>query len=203
MIHHFFHWLFREFALTVAIAILISGAVSLTFTPMLCSRLLDGGRPHGRVAAALERGFEYTRRGYRRSLGWALDHWGTMLVVAASTLALTLYLFVVVPKGFIPTEDTGQIFAMTEAPEGVTFDELKALQEKVTNIVRGNPNVASAMSSAGQGAGGTRGSNIGRLFIRLKPLSQRTANAGSEKDDQVVHMGISSPRDTGYACGEG
>ncbi len=175
--------LFREFAMTVAIAILLSGLISLTLTPMLCSRYLHGGDEHGRLYTALEGGFERMRGFYRRTLIWSVDHWGSMLLVAAATLILTVYMFKVVPKGFIPTEDTGQIYAMTQAPEGVTFDELKALQEKVTHIVESNPNVASAMSSAGQGAGGSRGSNIGRLFIRLKPMDERSISA-----DQVLQQ---------------
>ena len=169
--------LFREFALTVAIAILISGLVSLTLTPMLCSRFIKQKESHGRLYHMLERGFDYVRDAYGHTLAWSVDHWRSMLAVAALILAATFYLFGVVPKGFIPSEDTGQIIADTKAPEGVTFEQLQALQERVTHIVRQNPNVAAAMSSAGQGGGGTRGSNIGRMFIRLKPQQERTASA--------------------------
>jgi multidrug efflux pump subunit AcrB len=97
--------------------------------------------------------------------------------VAALLLVLTFFLFGAIHKGFIPNEDTGQIVADTKAPEGVTFEQLLALQEQVARIVQQNPNVAAAMSSAGQGFGGTSGGNIGRLFIRLKPQGERKANA--------------------------
>ena len=169
--------LFREFALTVAIAILISGLVSLTLTPMLCSRFLKDSGQHGRVYNFLERGFDRARDGYGYTLAWAVDHWRSMLALAALIFVATFFLFGVVPKGFIPSEDTGQIIADTKAPEGITFDQLKVLQERVTRIVRANPNVAAAMSSAGQGGGGTTGGNIGRMFIRLKAPGERTANA--------------------------
>jgi len=134
--------LFREFALTVTIAILISGAVSLTLTPMLCSRFLKESGQHGRLYHALERGFNRARDGYGHTLAWSVDHWRTMLIAAALILGLTFYLFSVVPKGFIPSEDTGQIIADTKAPEGVTFEQLQVLQERVTRIVQKNPNVA-------------------------------------------------------------
>jgi HAE1 family hydrophobic/amphiphilic exporter-1 len=169
--------LFREFALTVTFAILISGVVSLTLTPMLSSRFLKGSERHGRLYNFLERGFDRIRDAYGVTLTWSVDHWRTMLAVAAAILALSFYLFVVIPKGFIPSEDTGMIIASTKAPEGVTFEQLLALQERVTRLVKDNPNVAAAMSSAGQGQGGTSGGNIGRMFIRLKPQDERGISA--------------------------
>jgi hydrophobe/amphiphile efflux-1 (HAE1) family protein len=175
--------LFHEFALTVTIAILISGLVSLTFTPMLCSRFLGGNEPHGRFHAALERAFERSRDWYGSTLLWSVDHWRTMLALSALVLALTFYLFAVIHKGFIPAEDTGQILADTKAPEGVTYDQLTALQKQVARIVQDNPNVAAAMSSVGQGRGGVSGSNIGRMFIRLKPQGERRDDA-----DQVLQQ---------------
>jgi HAE1 family hydrophobic/amphiphilic exporter-1 len=169
--------LFREFALTVTIAILISGAVSLTLTPMLSSRFLKEDERHGRLYHALERGFDRVRDWYGRTLAWSVDHWRSMLAAAVAILGLTFYLFGVVPKGFIPSEDTGQIIADTKAPEGVTFDQLQALQARVARIVMQNPNVAAAMSSAGQGGGGVAGGNVGRMFIRLKPQDERRDTA--------------------------
>jgi HAE1 family hydrophobic/amphiphilic exporter-1 len=169
--------LFREFALTVTIAILISGVVSLTLTPMLSSRFLKDGERHGRLYNLLERGFDRVRDTYGVTLTWSVDHWRTMLTVAALILVLSVYLFGVIPKGFIPSEDTGQIIADTKAPEGITFDQLQALQARVANIVMRNPNIAAAMSSAGQGRGGTSGGNIGRMFIRLKPQDERRDSA--------------------------
>ncbi|MGA9853535.1 MAG: efflux RND transporter permease subunit [Gammaproteobacteria bacterium] len=175
--------LFREFALTVAVAILISGLVSLTLTPMLCSRFIKESGRHGKLYGTLEKGFEWMRNWYGRTLTWSVDHWRTMLVVAGVMLVLTFYLFAVVPKGFIPTEDTGQIIGSTEGPDGITFDQLQSLQNRVATIVQKNPSVASAMSSAGQGQGGTAGGNVGRLFIGLKPMSERSASA-----DQIIQQ---------------
>lgn len=169
--------LFREFALTVTIAILISGLVSLTLTPMLSSRFLKDSHRHGKLYGSLENAFNAARDGYGYTLAWAVDHWRTMLAVAGITLALTFYFFAVVPKGFIPKEDTGLIIGSTQAPEGITFDELKSLQTRLAKIVRENPNVAAAISSAGQGRGGTAGGNIGRLIVMLKPMGQRHASA--------------------------
>ncbi|MGH8400297.1 MAG: efflux RND transporter permease subunit, partial [Gammaproteobacteria bacterium] len=175
--------LFREFALTVAIAILISGVVSLTLTPMLCSRFIKDSGRHGRLYNTLERGFDWLRDWYGKTLTWSVDHWRTMLAVAGLMLVLTFYFFAVVPKGFIPTEDTGQISGDTEAPDGITFDELQTLQNRVAKIVQKNPNVASAMSSAGQSQGGAAGGNNGRLFIALKPMGERNASA-----DQIIQQ---------------
>ncbi|MGB9430238.1 MAG: efflux RND transporter permease subunit [Gammaproteobacteria bacterium] len=175
--------LFREFALTVAVAILISGLVSLTLTPMLCSRFIKESSRHGKLYGSLEKGFEWMRNWYGRTLTWSVDHWRTMLVVAGLMLVLTFYLFMVVPKGFIPTEDTGQIIGSTEAPDGITFDQLQSLQNRVATIVQKNPAIASAMSSAGQGQGGTAGGNVGRLFIGLKPMGERSLSA-----DQIIQQ---------------
>jgi hydrophobe/amphiphile efflux-1 (HAE1) family protein len=169
--------LFNEFGLTVTIAILISGLVSLTFTPMLSSRFLPEREDHTKLYYVFERGFNRVRDAYGRTLTWSVDHWGTMLVTGGLILALTGYLFVIIPKGFIPAEDTGMIIASTMAPEGVTFDQLQSLQDRVVRLVKANPNVAAAMSSAGQGRGGVSGGNIGRMFIRLKPQEERKISA--------------------------
>lgn len=169
--------LFVEFALTVAVAILISGVVSLTLTPMLCSRFLSESQQHGRLYFILERGFERARAWYALGLVWSVDHWRVMLLFTGAILLVTAYLFTILPKGFIPEEDTGQIVGNTRAPEGITFQELDQLQSRVAAIVQDNPNVASVMSSAGQGSGGDQGSNIGRLIIRLKPRDDRAADA--------------------------
>ena len=165
--------LFGEFAATVAIAILISGAVSLTLTPMLCSRLL--GEPRG-FAARLSgpaRGFERIRDAYVASLGWAVEHWRAMLAVSALMLALTVWLFAEVPKGFIPAEDTGLVIALTRAPEGTTFERLNALEQQVAETVQRNPAVAAVLSNAGQGFNETGGHNVGVLFMGLKPRGAR------------------------------
>ena len=165
--------LFSEFAMTVGIAILISGLVSLTLTPMLSSRFIKDSERHGRLYNTLERGFERARDGYRNGLTWSVDHWPAMLGLAGAILALTLLLFAVVPKGFIPSEDTGQVLANSVASDGITFEQMNAMQQQVAAIAQKNPYVAALMSSAGQGFGGSASANIGRMFMRLKPMSER------------------------------
>ena len=165
--------LFSEFAMTVGIAILISGFVSLTLTPMLCSRFITESERHGRLYNTLEQGFDRLLGLYRESLTWAVDHWRTMLGVGGGILVATFVLFALVPKGFIPSEDTGQVLANTQAPEGITFEQLNGMEQAVAKIVQQNPGVQAMMSSAGQGFGGAAGTNVGRLFIGLKPMHDR------------------------------
>ncbi|MGI9047342.1 MAG: efflux RND transporter permease subunit [Burkholderiales bacterium] len=173
--------LFTEFAVTVGVAVLMSGVISLTLTPMLCSLFLQPSHRHARGYGALERGFDRVRNGYGVSLRWTMQHRGAMLLVSLAILAATVWLAVVVPKGFIPRQDTGMISGSTRAPEGLTFDELVVRQKAVAEIVARNPNVEALMSTAGQGGGGTGGNNIGRLIVRLKPSDQRDATA-----DEVI-----------------
>ncbi|MFI4920342.1 MAG: efflux RND transporter permease subunit [Gammaproteobacteria bacterium] len=165
--------LFSEFAMTVGIAILISGFVSLTLTPMLCSRFLKDSERHGALYTKLEKGFDRARDTYRVGLTWAVDHWRYMLGVAGLLLVATFVLFALVPKGFIPSEDTGQVLANTQAPEGITFDQLNGMEQAVAKVTQENPGVQAMMSSAGQGFGGSAGTNVGRLFIGLKPMGER------------------------------
>ena len=172
--------LFSEFAMTVGIAILISGFVSLTLTPMLCSRFIKDSERHGKLYNVLEDGFNRARDSYRAALTWAVDHWRTMLLVAGGILLATFVLFALVPKGFIPSEDTGQVLANTQAPEGITFEQLNGMQQAVAKVVQANPGIQAMMSSAGQGFGGSQGTNIGRLFIGLKPLHDR------KKADEIL-----------------
>ena len=174
--------LFREFAVTIGVAVLVSGVVSLTLTPMLSSRFLrsqDRTR-HGRLYQAFERFFDRMLKGYEHGLKWSLNHHFLVMFAAGAITVATLALFVVVPKGFIPSEDTGQIFASTEAAEGISFDSMVKHQQAVAAIVQKDPNVQSFMSSAG-GRGGIGASNSGVLFIRLKPRSERTLSA-----DQII-----------------
>jgi HAE1 family hydrophobic/amphiphilic exporter-1 len=165
--------LFGEFAVTVGVAILISGAISLTLTPMLCSRFLDGKVRGSGPPGWFERWFEGLRQSYGRSLVWVVVRWRGMLVVGAAILACTCILFVVVPKGFIPSEDTGQVIGTTRAPEGTTFDQLNGFQQQVARVVQGNPGIATVMSNAGQGWGSTGGNNVGLLYMGLKPMGER------------------------------
>jgi len=175
--------LFSEFAVTVGVAVLISGLVSLSLTPMLCSLFLQPPKAHGPLYRAFEALFEHCKLLYGRSLRLAMRHRGFMLLVSAAILVLTAWLFTVVPKGFIPRQDTGVIHGNTRAPEGVPFPELVRRQLALNDVVRANPNVEALVSTAGQGSGGVSGGNIGRITIRLKPAGDRDATA-----DEVIQQ---------------
>jgi HAE1 family hydrophobic/amphiphilic exporter-1 len=176
--------LFHEFAVTIAVAILISGFVSLSLTPMLCSRFL---RPpdHGhqsRLYQASEYVFDEMLRFYDWTLRIALKFHFTTMVLSGAILIVTAYLFVVVPKGFIPNEDTGQIVAITQAASDASFDNLVRHQQEVVNLIRQNPNVDAVNSNIGpgssaSGSGAAVAGNSGNLIIRLKPRAQRKASA--------------------------
>lgn len=172
----------HEFAVTISMAVLISGAVSLTLTPMLCSRFLkhEKDQQHGRVYLALERFFQKMLSYYEVSLKWVLLHRRGVLLFVIATTVLTVVLFKRMPAGLFSSEDTGGIFGITEGAQGVSFEEMARNQQLIAEIVRQDPNVEAFMSSAG--ASGTRvASNSGFLFIRLKPLHKRSKNA-----DQVI-----------------
>ena len=160
--------LLHEFAVTIGVAILVSGVVSLSLTPMLCSRFLRPPREehHGRVYAGFERFFDGMLRLYDRTLQVTLRHKLATMAVSGAVLAGTVYLFWVMPKGFLPDEDQGQIFIFTEGPQGISFDNMVRHQTALNQIVMQQPWVDSYMSTA---AGG----NAGRLFVRLKPRSER------------------------------
>jgi HAE1 family hydrophobic/amphiphilic exporter-1 len=174
--------LFHEFAVTVTSAILVSGFVSLTLTPMLCSRFL---RPpaeahHGRLYALTERFFKGMLGTYRWTLERCLEHRPAVMVVSALLLVMTIVLFWVAPYGFIPSEDTGQIIGFTEAAQDISFDSMVRHQQQVAAIVRQDPNIESFMSSVGSGGVSDTG-NTGRLGLMLKPRSQRKLSA-----DQII-----------------
>lgn len=166
--------LLREFAVTIAAAILVSGFVSLTLTPLLCSRFLrpQQAERHGRLFLAFERAQEASIRAYDLSLRYVLRHPRATMILSGALLVATVYLYVLIPKGFLPSEDTGSIFAFTEAAEGISFEAMKEQQQKAAEIVGQVPYVANYMSSVG-GGGGAAGSNSGRIFIRLKPREER------------------------------
>jgi HAE1 family hydrophobic/amphiphilic exporter-1 len=166
--------LLHEFAVTIGAAILVSGFVSLTLTPMLCSRFL---RPpaqvkHGRLYIASEKVFDAMIGGYDRTLTRVLRHRRATILFSFALLAVTIYLFIVIPKGFLPNEDTGAIFGFTEAAQGISFDDMARHQQEVSRVVRSEPSVRSAMSSIGP-SGPNVASNSGRIFLMLKPRKER------------------------------
>jgi multidrug efflux pump len=169
--------LFSEFAVVLSVSVVVSAVVSLTLTPMMCGRLLRGGeeRP-SLVGRWAEAGFQGMLRLYRRTLGWSMRHEGFMLVTAVATLAGTVLLYVVVPKGFLPTQDTGMIVAVTEAAQSVSIPRMAALQAQAAEIVRRDPAVAGVVSFVGAGQINPT-PNTGRLTITLKPRRARAESA--------------------------
>jgi HAE1 family hydrophobic/amphiphilic exporter-1 len=171
--------LFQEFAVTIGVAILVSGLVSLTLTPMLCSRWLKPHQPnerHGRAYQAIERAWEKSLAWYERSLRWVMDHRPLALAFSAAILVGTVVLGRIVPKGFIPTEDQSQLYATTEAAEGTSYDAMVKHQQAAAAIVQEDPNVDGFMSNVGAG-GRTSTTNQGRLIMHLKPPSERDMTA--------------------------
>ena len=172
--------LFHEFAVTIGAAILVSGFVSLTLTPMLGSRFLrHQSKQHGKAYLALERGFDSMLHVYQRGLKWSLEHRRTVIAFSLIVFIAMVPLFVIVPKGFMPSEDMGGIFGITEAREGISFRALVEHQLQVNRVVKQDPNVESFFSSAGSRGGA--GGNQGFIFIRLKARDRRKLAA-----DEVV-----------------
>ena len=171
--------LLHEFAVTIVVAVLASGFVSLTLTPMMCSRFVHPpppGQKHGGLYNAFEKFFEWLRNSYARTLQIAMRHHRATFLVSVGIFFATLVLFYVVPKGFFPDEDTGQIFAITQASEDISFDAMREHQMAAAKIVAADPNVESFMSAIGAG-GSSASLNNGRIFMRLKPASERKLNA--------------------------
>ncbi len=170
--------LFREFAVTLAVSILISAVVSLTLTPMMCARLLHHtpAEKQGRFYRWSGDAFERAIAGYGRLLTWVLDRQGATLVVALATLVLTVVLYVVIPKGFFPIQDTGAIQGISEAPQTISFAAMAQRQQALAKVVLEDPAVASLTSFIGvDGANATL--NSGRMLINLKPRSARSGSA--------------------------
>ena len=178
--------LFHEFAVVVGLAVMVSAIVSLTLVPMLASRLLkhtpreDGAVDHEEehpepgtaIGRAFERGYRWVHSNYMRTLDWTLGHRPIMLIVAASTFALTAWMFITIPKGFFPEEDIGQIQVTTEAAEDISFPAMKALQDRVAEALQADPSVDYVNSFIGVG-GPTATQNSGRLFAVLKSRKER------------------------------
>src|SRR5438132_645396 len=204
--------LFREFAVTISVAILVSGFVSLSLTPMLCSRILktfsghrhDHGRepltttdalgrnptvregaksnndtnpdqiepPKGAWWQKTEHAYEWLVGGYRWTLQIALEHRALTILICGVLFVITVFFFYVIPKGFIPNDDTSRIIGYTEAAEGISFDEMSRHQQQIVDIVRANPNVSGVLSTVGE-SDISAASNTGNILILLKPLAQR------------------------------
>jgi len=169
--------LFHEFAVAIGASILVSGFISLSLTPMLCSRFL---KPHAeekrtRLYQISERGFDWMLHTYERGLKWSLAHRATVMIFSALILIAMVPLFMIVPKGFLPSEDVGMLIAFTESQEGISFEALVKNQKQVAAIVKQDPNVQEFMSSAG--SRGATGSNQGIVFMHLKPRAERPLSA--------------------------
>jgi len=169
--------LFREFAVTLSVAIAISAVVSLTLTPMMASRLLRPveERKHGRVYRASERIFTGVHDAYDRALRWVLDHQLLMLLVTLITVAFTVYLYIVIPKGLFPQQDTGSLSGFSEAPQDISFPAMKERQEALLKVLAEDPNIDHFIAFINQG-------NTGNVFVQLKPWGVRKQTA-----DQVIN----------------
>jgi multidrug efflux pump len=170
--------LFNEFAVTLSVSVVVSAVVSLTLTPMMCSRLLlpAAAEKPGVISRLFERGFDATLAGYRRSLAVSLRHQGLVLLVAAGTLVGTGWLYVVTPKGFLPLQDTGVIVAVTQGEQSISIARMGSLQEQAAELIRADPAVTGVVSFVGAGEINAT-PNAGRLTIVLKPRGEREAPA--------------------------
>ena len=173
--------LFREFAVTLSVAIVISLVISLTATPMMCARVLKQRteRPRGRLYRASETVFDWVLGRYEVSLSWALRHSRFMMLIMFATIGLNFYLFAIVPKGFFPQQDTGRLNGSIQAAQDISFTAMRQKLADLVDIVRQDPAVESVLGFTGGGFGGTR--NTGRVFASLKPLDERKINV-----DQVI-----------------
>ncbi len=165
--------LLHEFAVTIGAAILVSGVVSLTLSPMLCSRFLKPPKENpGRLYATSEKVFQGMLKAYGWTLKWVLRHRVSTVIVFFLLLTGTIYLFMIVPKDFIPSQDTSQIFGFTEAAQGTSFEAMVEHQEKIAEIILKQPGILNLMSSVGPRGPSVTG-NTGFVFIRLKPRAER------------------------------
>ena len=170
--------LLHEFAVTIVLAIVFSGIVSVTLTPMLCSPFLrrETSLQHGAFYRWSESTFERMQSFYQRTLGWSLDHSGFIFIVFLGSVAATVLMFEIMPADFLPSSDSGQLISFTEAQNGTSFDQMVKYQQQAAKIVMHDPNVIGTMSAVG--AGGARaGTNTGIIFVHLKPLSDRSLGA--------------------------
>jgi len=167
--------LFREFAVVLSVAILVSLGISMTTTPMMCSRLLKDLRDerHGKVFRASERAFNALRGAYERSLGWVLEHSRLTLAVLGITIAFNFYLFWSVPKGYFPQQDNGIVFGGIQGSQDISFQAMQKATARIVDVIKTDPAVQNVMAFTG-GGGATNGGNV---FLGLKPLAERDASA--------------------------
>jgi multidrug efflux pump len=163
--------LFREFAVTLSAAVMISLLISLTTTPMMCAWLLKSGHdqpPPGRIARAFERGFDWMHRGYAASLEWALENTALVMLILLTVVGLNVYLYIAAPKGFFPQQDTGRLSGGLRADQSISFQSLQGKLKQLIDIIRQDPAVATVAGFTGGGRAGG-----GFLFVTLKPVDQR------------------------------
>jgi multidrug efflux pump len=174
---------FREFAVVLSVAILISLAISLTTTPMMCATLLRPRRDEeqGRFARAAGRAFDRVLRGYERSLGWALRFAPVMMLILLVTIGLNVYLYTSIPKGFFPQQDTGRLIGFIRGDQSISFQAMRQKLNDFVEIVRADPAVDLVVASTGGGGGFGGSRNTGSMFVTLKPLGERNESA-----DQVI-----------------
>ena len=176
--------LFREFAITLSVAILVSLVISLTTTPMMCARLLrahESERKHNWIYNLSERGFDIIHKGYERTLSRVLRHQFLTLVVMLSTVAFTVYLYIAIPKGFFPQQDTGRLSGSLQADQSTSYQAMKERMLQVVDVVMKDPGVEALNAYTGAGGFGGGGVNAGRMFITLKPLEERKISS-----DEVI-----------------
>jgi multidrug efflux pump len=177
--------LFREFAVTLSVAIAVSLLVSLTTTPMLCARFLkarDESR-HGRIYRAAESAFQWLHHEYNSALRWVLRHQWITLFVAIGCAVLNIYLYVIVPKGFFPQQDTGRMGGRTRGAQDISFTAMRGKQRQLAQMVLDDPSIETVTAFVGGGGPGGGGSNVGFMFIALKPVSERPDRKSA---DQVI-----------------
>jgi multidrug efflux pump len=171
--------MFQEFAVTLSAAVLVSMLIALTTTPMLCAQLLksETGKQHGKSFEASERGFNRLTHGYGRSLSWALRHRFLTLLLLAATIGFNIYLYILVPKGFFPTQDTGRLAGYIQADQSISSKAMQTKLATFVNKVKEDSEVDKVIGFTG-GTSGSRLSNSGQMFVILKPLEQRQLNIG-------------------------
>ncbi len=180
--------LFREFAVTLSVAIAVSLLVSLTTTPMLCAQFLKPleGRKHGYLYRISERGFEWLRDEYAMGLRWVLRHQWLMMGILFCTVAFNVYLFIIVPKGFFPQQDSGRLQGSARGPQDISFDAMNKNIKELAGRVLADPAISAVTAAAGSGGFGNS-SNTGSMFISLKPPAERTENGKVVTSDEVIN----------------